>query len=198
MKKIIREKTFETNSSSSHALIIGGRKERSLDTFPRNSEYIYWLYDYGVTDSDEWELDIAKLYSEVDKARFMINIIVSHIEDSEENYPEVDYWLDWPNRIENPNRTFKTLIKQKPFVWLKELLEKETGTKFEFEEPENDYFPYYRHFYVDDDDVATAASIDFYDEEKFKKRVVDIIFNPEIVITDADIPYSCNIHIEDL
>lgn len=197
MKKIIREKTFETNSSSSHALIIGGRKERSRDTFPRNSEYIYHLAEYGVTDSDEWRLDVAKLYSEVDKARFMLNIIVSHIEESE-NYPEVNYWLNYENRIENPNRTFETLIKQKPFVWLKELLEKETGTKFEFEEPENDYFPYYSHFWVDDDDIATATGINFYDEESFKERVTNIIFNSEIVITDADIPYSCDIDFEDL
>jgi hypothetical protein len=197
MKKIIRENTFETNSSSSHALIIGGRKESKLDTFPRNSEYIYHLAEYGVTDSDERQLDIAKLYSEVDKARFMINIIVSHIEDSEQ-YPEVNYWLDWPNRIENPNRTFETLIRQKPFVWLKEVIEKETGTEFEFEEPENDYFPYYRHFYLDDYDVSTGTGINFYNEGSFKERVRDIIFNPEIIITDADIPYSCNVDIEDL
>lgn len=197
MKKIVRRGVFESNSSSSHALIVGGRKERSLDTFPRNSEYIYHLAEYGVTDSDEWKLDVAKLYSEVDKARFMINVIVSHIEEAEENYPEVNYWLDWPNRIENPDRTFETLIKQNPFVWLKELLEKETGTEFEFEEPYNDCFPYYDYFYLNGY-IDKNTDIDFYDEKKFKERVAEIIFNPEIIITDADIPYSCDVDIEDL
>ena len=197
MKKIIRKGVYETNSSSSHALSIGGRKQCRLDIFPRNSEYIYHLEEYGVTDSDEWKLDVVKLYSEVDKARFMINIITSHIDESEQ-YPEVNYWLDWPKRIENPNRTFEMLIGQKPFVWLKEVLEKETGTEFEFEKPERDnWFPYYKSFYLDDD-IATATGIDFYDEEKFKERVRDIIFNEEIVITDADIPYSCDVDIDDL
>ena len=47
---------------------------------------------------------------------------------------------------------------------------------FEFEEPENDYFPYYRHFYVDDDDVEEPEEvivIPAYDftEEEYQKHL---------------------------
>ena len=196
MKKIIRTGVYETNSSSSHAIIIGGRKQRRLDTFPRNSEYIYHLAEYGVTYSDERSLDVARLYSEVDKARFMLNILACHIDDEYERYPAVVYWLDWENRITNPNRSFEALIAQKPFVWLKELLEEQTGTEFEFEKPDDSYFPYYRKAY-DDNYGLDHINIDWYDEKKFKERVSEIIFNPDIIITDADIPYGCDIDIND-
>ena len=201
MKKIIRKNTFETNSSSSHSLVIGKRTEPALDYFRRNSKYIYHLEEYGRTYCDDYTPDIARLYSEVDKARFMLNIIASHIEDDNDcegnHYPEVIYWLDYDNRIENPNRTFETLIKQKPFVWLKEVLESYTGTEFKFVEPDYNYFPYYRGVYDEYRGLDEVADIDFFDEEKFKERVAEIIFNEEIVIVDADIPYSCDIDLED-
>ena len=200
MKKIIRLNTFETNSSSSHSLVIGKRTEPVLEQFPRNSEYIYHLEEYGVTWCDECTPDIARLCSEVDKARFMLNIIASHIEDDDDceggHYPEVTFWLDYDNEIKNPNRTFETLIKQKPFVWLKEVLESYTGTEFKFVEPDDNYYPCYGRVYDECKAVDEATGIDFFDEEKFKERVTEIIFNEEIVIVDADIPYSCDIDLE--
>lgn len=201
MKKIIRRNTFETNSSSSHSLVIGKRTKPVLDYFPRNSEYIYHLEEYGRAYCDDYTPDIARLYSEVDKARFMLNIIASHIEDDDDcegnHYPEVIYWLDYDNRIENPNRTFETLIEQKPFVWLKEVLESYTGIEFKFVEPDSNYFPYYGRVYDEDRGLDEVADIDFFNEEKFKERVAEIIFNEEIVIVDADIPYGCDIDLED-
>lgn len=199
-KRIIRLNTFETNSSSSHSLVIGKRTEPILNQFPRNSEYIYHLEEYGATWSDECTLDIAKLRSEIDKARFMLNIIASHIaeeDDREEShYPEVTFWLDYDNDIENSNRTFETLIAQKPFVWLKEVLESYTGTEFKFTEPEDSYFPYYETVYDENKDLDKVTDIDFFDEKKFKERVAQIIFDEEIVIVDADIPYGCDIDLE--
>lgn len=197
MKKIIRTGVYETNSSSSHALSIGGRKQRYLDTFPRNSEYIYYLAEYGVTCSDEISLDLARLYSEVDKAKFILNILASHIEEEDERYPDTAYWLDWENRIQNPNRSFELLIAQKPFVWLKELLEEQTGTKFEFEQPHDNDFPYYRTAYDDNYGLDDVVNINWYDEKKFKERMSEIIFNPDIIIIDADIPYGCDVDIND-
>lgn len=201
MKKIIRANTFETNSSSSHSLVIGKRTEPVLEHFPRNSEYIYHLEDYGATWCDEFSPDIARLYSEVDKARLMLNIIATHIEEDDDHdgghYPEVTYWLDYYNDIKNTNRSFEVFIKQKPFVWLKEVLESYTGTEFDFVEPGDTCFPYYDTVYDNNKTVDEATGIDFFDEEKFKERVTEIIFNEDIIIVDADIPYNCDIDLED-
>lgn len=199
-KRIIRLNTFETNSSSSHSLVIGRRTKPTLEQFPRNSKHIHHLEEYGVTWSGERSLDIAKLHSEVDKARFMLNIIASHIEEDddyeESHYPEVTFWLDYDNNIENPNRTFETLIAQKPFVWLKEVLESYTETEFKFVKPKSSHFPYYETTYDDNKCLDKVTDIDFFDEKKFKERVAQIIFDEEIVIVDADIPYGCDIDLE--
>lgn len=195
MRKIIRESVFESNSSSSHSLIIKSRKDIRLETFPRNSEYIIWLNEYGVTDGYEQSVDVARLHSEVDKAKFMLNVITEHIETDEydENcrYPEIAYWIDYDNRIRNDNRNFKTLISQKPFVWFKEMLEEVTGTEFEYEEPDNDYFPYYKRIYLDNYAVEDVFNCNWYDEKDFKEYMKDIVFNEDIIIVDADIPYGC-------
>lgn len=203
MRKIIREGVFESNSSSSHSLIIKSRKDIRLDTFPRNSEYIIWLNEYGVADGNEYKAEIARLNSEVDKARFMLNVIASHIDSDgeydETHYPEVTYWLDYDRRITNDNRNFETLIKQKPFVWFKEMLEEVTGTEFEYEEPNNDYyFPYYQRVYPDDYNVEDVFKCNWYDEKDFKEYMKNIIFNEDVVIVDADIPYGAGISEEDL
>lgn len=192
-KKIVRQSTFETNSSSSHSLVISRRIKPKLEQFPRNSKHIYYLEEYGVTWSGECALDVAKLHSEVNKARFMLNIIASHIEEDDDynkgHYPEVAFWLDG----DNPNRTFEALIAQKPFVWFKEVLESHTNTEFEFVEPRGDYFPYYERVCDDRKSLDKAIDIDFFDEKKFKERVAQIIFDEEIIIIDADIPYGCDV-----
>ena len=203
MKRIIRLNTFETNSSSSHSLVIGKRTKPMLEYFPRNCEFIiYNLEEYGSAWCDDYTPEINRLYSEVDKARFMLNIIASHIERDDDcngnHYPAVSYWIgDWHDDIKNPNRTFEALIAQKPFVWLKEVLESHTGTTFKFVEPDSNYFPYYKTVYDDDKGLDEATNIDWFDEEKFKERVSEIIFNEEIIIVDASIPYGCDIDVED-
>lgn len=199
-KKIIRQSTFETNSSSSHSLVIGRCAKSTFEQFPRNSKRIYGLGEYGVTNGDEYTVDIVKLRSEVDKAKFMINIIASHIEedddDGEGHYPEVAFWFDHKNKIENPNRTFETLIVQKPFVWLKEVLESYTKTKFIFMKPKGNYFPYYETVYDEYKHIDKVTNIDFFDEKKFKERVSQIIFDKDIVIIDAGMPNNCNIYLK--
>lgn len=201
MRKIVRQGTFETNSSSTHSLVIGRRTKSTSEEFPRNSKHIYCLGEYGRTSGGEYTLDIVTLRSEVDKAKFMLNIIASHIEEDDDfeegHYPEVAFWFDHKNKIENPNRTFETLIAQKPFVWLKEVLESYTKTKFNFMKPKRNYFPYYEIVYDEYKHIDKATNIDFFDEKKFKERVAQIIFDKDIVIIDADMPQDCNIDLKD-
>lgn len=213
MKKIIRLNVFESNSSSSHTLIIGKRTQPMLDRFPRNVDgLVYELMDMKVADSDEWRSDVHRLYGEVQKARFMLNILAAHMNADEEHYPEISYYAvpekdlrkssafesyrDYSRYLEsiprNDNRTFETMIKQKPFVWFKEMLEEETGIKFEFIEAVNDWFPFYDAVYPDED-LNQIVDIDWFNEEAFKARVKEIVFDDDIVILDADVPYSSDI-----
>lgn len=189
MKKIIRQGTFETNSSSSHSLIIKRKEESSLDTFPRNSDKVFRLSEYGVSNGYEEYPDIYKLASEVSKARYMLNFITTYIKFNLEEYPDVGYWCDEKQTIKNENRTFSILIQQTPFVWFKELLEEATGTKFVFVDPSYDCFPYYDVIYGDDE-IAEEFLVDFKDKDKFKNAVKNIVFNEDVVIIDADIPYG--------
>lgn len=211
MKNIIRKNTFETNSSSSHSLVIGRRTQPILEVFPRHSDQVYRLEEMKVAYGDEIYVEMQRLQSEVDKARFMLNILASYIYDNEHLYPEISYYsipeekqlnyTDFDSQRDyfsylsdlpkNPNRTFEVLIAQKPFVWFKEMLEEETGTKFEFIKPSDSYFPYYNCVHDEYNDEVVGA--DWYDETKFKARMKEIIFDEDIVILDADVPYGSEI-----
>ena len=193
MKKIVRLNTFETNSSSSHSLVITTRTEPVMKYFPKNSDEVFKLTEYGVVGRCDYGVNVETLYCEVDKARFMLNILATHIDDDtdyyeEGHYPEVTYWADSENNIKNENRTFETFIKQKPFVWLKELLEEKTGTKFEFAKPNSWRFPYYETIYLEED-LDEVVDIDWFDEKLFKERVSKIIFNDDIIIKDIEESY---------
>lgn len=213
MKKIIRKGVFESNSSSSHVLIIGKRTQPMFDRFPRNVDGLaYELIDMEVADSDEWRSDIHRLYGEVQKARFMLNILAAHINAEDEHYPEISYYAvpekdlrkssefesyrDYALYLDsiprNKNRTFETMIKQKPFMWFKEMLEEETGIKFKFVEPKDDYFPFYDAVYIDED-LNQIVDIDWFNEEAFKARIKEIVFDDNIVILDADVPYGSDV-----
>ena len=43
MKRIVRLNTFETNSSSSHSLVITKRKDPVMKYFPKNSDEVFKL-----------------------------------------------------------------------------------------------------------------------------------------------------------
>lgn len=189
MKRIIRPGTFETNSSSSHSLIIKRQENPTIETFPRKSNEVFKLSEYGVSNGHEEYADINKLMSEVDKARYMLNVIAAHIDINDDYYPDVNYWIDYEHKIKNENRGFSKLIQQTPFVWFKELLEERTGTKFEFIEPKSNYFPYYDAAYYENA-ISDEFNIDFEDEHKFKTTVENIVFDENVIIIDADIPYG--------
>ena len=198
MKKIIRLSTFETNSSSSHSLVITKRKDPVMNSFPRNSDKVFELTEYGVVEGYDYGIEVETMYCEVDKARFMLNVIAGHIEEDDDgyydefHYPEVAYWInnDWENDVKNTNRTFELLIKQKPFVWLKELLEEKTGTKFEFVKPDTGWdFPYYVQARDNNNGLDEVIDINWFDEKEFKERMSEIIFNDDIIIEDRSEGY---------
>ena len=189
MKTIIRQGTFESNSSSTHSISIVNKEKDVISTFPRNSEYCIWLEPSEVANGEERISVIYKMMSEVAKAKFILNVITSYIDHNEDKYPEIAYWIDYDNRIPNNNRNFETLIKQKPFVWFKEILEEETGTEFKFEKPIDDYFPYYSYLHDDDRELEDIFKCDWQNEKSFKNFMRNIVFNDDIIIVDTDEPY---------
>ena len=191
MKKIIRKGVFESNSSSSHSISIVNKEKDVLRTFPRNSEYCIRLQESDIANGDELYTVTHKLISEVAKAQFILNIIATYIDYNEYKYPEVAYWIDHENHIKNDNRNFETLIKQKPFVWFKEVLEEETGSKFEFEKPyDNNYgYPYYLYACDSDYGLESIFKCDWQDEKSFKDLMRNIVFNDNVVIIDSDKAY---------
>lgn len=195
MKKIIRKNVFETNSSSSHSISIEQRREIELPKLPRNSTEVYLLEEIECANSYEKGYTSNKLMSEVGKARFMLNVIASYLDEREdyddEDYKELAYWIDYENNIINQSRTFEVLLKQKPFVWFKEVLEEETKTKFEFVEPNDKEFPFYERVWNEGDSIQEIFECDWKDEKSFKEYIKNIIFNDEIYIEDEDYGYGC-------
>lgn len=189
MKKIIREGVFESNSSSSHSISIVNKEQEVAATFPRNSEDCILLQPSEIANGEEHYHVIHKLISEVAKAKFILNIIATYIDNNEDKYSEIVYWIDSEKLIENNNRNFETLMKQKPFVWFKEMLEEETGTKFEFEKPVDDYFPYYLYVRDDNCSLDEIFECNWQDEKSFKDFMRNIVFNDDIIIIDSDEPY---------
>lgn len=180
MKRIVRLNTFETNSSSTHSLTIVNKKFESGE-LPRNSSYTCMLEGFRFP-SGEYSYQYT---TELGKAHFMLNIIATHIEDK----------YMWENVFSKAYKdiNFEEFIKENPFIWFKEILEKETGTEFEFVKPTNaKYFPYYDCICLDDD-LDGIIEIDWYNEEKFKERVKQIVFNKDIVIVNSNIEYGSDV-----
>lgn len=180
MKKIVRSNTFETNSSSTHSLTIINKKFESGE-LPISSSYTCTLEGQEFP----WGEYSYQYITELGKARFMLNIIATHIEDK----------YMWKNVLNKTyeDTNFEEFIKENPFVWFKEVLEEETGTEFEFVKPENaKYFPYYSGICLEDD-LDGIIEIDWYNEEKFKERVKQIVFNKNIVIVNSNIEYGSDV-----
>lgn len=192
--KIIRKSIFETNSSSSHSVIIK-RKEVHEMNIPLNSP------DYKVTEmgdvsySDE-QIDIDRHYTQVAKLRFMLNILATICEHLyNDNKMFVDYDYDNPDRRTSDymNKFWEEMISSIYFTTLKDVVYEETGTHISFVKPSSEYIPFYSVIYSEEQDVEDLLGIDTdnLDVEAFKKKFKEIIFDNDVVIVNANIPYGC-------
>ena len=185
----IRRNVFETNSSSTHSITITKYEKPKENNIPRNLETTYKVEEYGDVRTGDDNYDIDKHNNEVNKLRFIVNMIASVYE-----YKDDDFEYDKRKDKEYIKESFNKLINRDLFVWLKEAVLEKTGTEIEYVQPENNWFPFFETPYSEDEDIETLLHIekdgDKYNENKFKDRVKEIIFNNDIIIENENCPYG--------
>lgn len=198
--KIIREGVFETNSSSSHSLIIKKLEKPIQDNIPRVLGYKLSVEEFGDCGSSEWHPSIDRFYSEMDKLRFILNLLATVCEhrwnddkmfvnykyDDEKLQKDRDFYLE---------QFWVEMINSELFVALDEAIFEETGTHIDFVKPIKSYssIPFYDCIYIEGDytiEELLHINETNFDREDFKSRIKEIIFDHEVVIVNADIPYG--------
>ncbi len=178
----IRRNVFETNSSSTHSITISKYVPPERKMIPRNFEGNYWISEYGEVVGGECEYALNSFLDEVDKLRFVVNMIAT-VYDRSRYYEEDD-----------DNKGFETLINKELFVWLKETIQEETGTEITFEKPYSEYYPYFDTVYSEYDEIEDLLALEMnsgeYDKEKFKNRIKEIIFDKDIAVYNENCPYG--------
>ena len=176
MKRQIRRSVFETNSSSTHSIIICCRKNKVYNDIPKNSTVVI----DGTYNTE------SIIFDEMGKLNFVVTMLASIVE-CKNDYDELNI------------KSFDEMINLNWFRWLKEVVYDQSGTDLVYECPigyQNKpvtYVPYYDTTYDEDDtveDIFTGGHDNIIEnEELFKKRVKDIIYNPEVLIKDEEEEY---------
>lgn len=177
MKKQIRRGVFETNSSSTHSVSIYNRGKLQYSDIPRDSEVVLNdTYSYG-TD----------IFDELGKLNYIVTMLAS-ICKRRMDYDELEI-----------EKSFEAMVGLDWFKWLAEVVKEESNTEVVFECPtyrngdKKTYFPYYDTTYDENDSIDDILTGDddevLTNEEKYKERVRDIIYNREIVIEDKENEY---------
>jgi len=162
-KKVIRNGTFETNSSSVHTISIIKRRHIPKE-IPSNSVIIC----NGTLSFYDETVD-----GEVGKLNYLVQLFASLIEQEDE---EVDMY-------------FHDMIGGKYFSCLKEIIKKERSTEVVFEK-EHDSFPYYETTSDEERSIKEIIGLEYFEtEESLMERCREIIFDNDIVIIDKDNEY---------
>ncbi len=178
VKKIIRNKVFETNSSSTHTITIYKKEVETKPKLPVNSRNKCYLSQQKVACSDKME-KVGYVYdNEVDKAGYSLNLISGY--------------LFMNKSLVQEDLTFEEYISIKQFVWLKEMLEEETNTEFVFVKPiHKDNCPYFTMAISSYDCINAFKTEDYWeDKTKFKDYFRNLIFNDNMEIEDVDEPWG--------
>ena len=178
MKRQVRRGVFETNSSSTHSISIYHRGELKYSDIPKDGKIV-------IDDTLGYGTDI---FDEVGKLNYVITMIATICEHKDDDG-------DLP--VSNPS--FEEMINLKWFKWVSDVVKQESNTEVVYDYPRyrdgslKTCFPYYETTYDERCSVESiltdgdTSMID--DEEKFKKRVKDIIYNRNIVIEDKENEY---------
>lgn len=195
--ELIRNSIFETNSSSTHSLIIESKKEFIPKTIPRNSKEIFMVDEYGVANGGDEDLVVHKIIDEVDKLRFTCNVLATICDDGSDRYDKLFEGYDWQTYYNSDDKIsyikpfWDRMINCDLFTSLKEAVFEVTGTQIDFIQPDTS-IPFYDCVYIENDSLDKLFHInDPFDKEDFKSFIKDLIFNENIIITDESIPYGC-------
>ena len=167
--KQIRRCVFETNSSSTHSISIYTATEPEKADIPYNS----------ILEVNGDKAYDRTIFDEVSKLNYIISLLAT-IENNRYYDDEVTY---------NKN-DFKEFISQPRFVWLHELVREERNTELKYTDQSECGFPYYETTSDNDNSIDYVLSdrnkYDLDNEEQFKQRCRDIIFNKNICIEDKE------------
>lgn len=177
MKIQIRQNVFETNSSSTHSISISKNPDGYLINIPKDSKFKI----NGITSFQN-----CYYFDEMGK----LNAIAAMLEN-------IYYNEHLDEKIEDPN--FYKLVDCNYFKWLAEIIKTESNSEIEFSIPCDEYNsprygpPYFGEIYdsncmisdiltENDDEILT-------NEKKFKERIKNIIYDPEIIISSQHSTY---------
>lgn len=166
MKQQIRRGVFETNSSSTHSISIYRYKKPQPCDIPHNSS----LEVKGFQDDFS---GFRKIRDQVGKLNYIASMLASILDCSE----ELEY-----------GASFDIVIANKRFVWLKELIKEKCNTDIIYKCGVT-YFPYFEPVYDENLDIEDIFDCDINNEEDLKRRMEEIIFDPDIIIEDKDEEY---------
>ena len=169
-KMQIRQNIFETNSSSTHSISIKKDPDCYIINIPKDSK----IKINGITSFQN-----CCYFDEMGK----LNAIAAMLENV--------YYHEHPDeKIEDPD--FYKLVSCDYFKWLVDIIKAESNSEIEFSIPRDEYNlvrygpPYFGEMYDDNSsikDILTENDDEILtNEKKFKERIKNIIYDPEIVI----------------
>lgn len=173
MKKIIRTKVFETNSSSSHSISILNKTEMPDNDFPRNSKDKFILISLDAAKTPNDFMSLSYLFkSEVGKAGYLLNVIASYISEEE------DIW-----KIDE-----ETFLKSRQAKWFREMLIEATNTNIVFDFT-------YCNVYDGNARISNIFECNWEDEISFKEYMKNLVFNQDLYIKDIESSYDLDIEL---
>lgn len=178
--KQIRSKAFETNSSSTHCLVL------TDDSTKYFNSYIPEKISFG-----EFGWGYETLSSAQDKLSYILTLI-QYVDDGVKSIPFPNW--DDPNRdsleLEYSSKKMTAIENSKYLSWLKELVLEKTGKSFDIEKLDSDYYDmgYIDHqslsphiFYKHGKDIFSMG------KEDFKEFLSEVIFtNKYLIEVDND------------
>lgn len=181
--KTIRNCIFETNSSSTHSLVIHNFDSNN-NAIPKGVE------NYNICDNES--ADGSLFVGEQRKLRYLLGIIAAQIMyEADHDYFGVSNWYAyWGNKSEEGWKLFGDKILNYPWIkWLNEILKEKCDTTIYLYRRYTE-FPYFAEtesYDQDSEEIFEMMGIDKKDmsnESVVKAAFENIIFNPNVIIED--------------
>lgn len=167
--KTIRRNVFETNSSSTHSISIYKRNPIKKCDIPKDCDFEI----VGEIVDDRIEDELGKLKYII----CLLSTVYQHKYDYE-YMKELD---------------FSEMIELNQFRWLKEIIKDKCNSNMTYKlKRSSECFPYYETTYDEHSspiEIFENIDCNIEDENSFKSKIAEIIFNEEYVIDDMEEEY---------
>lgn len=188
MKQTIREKTFETNSSSYHSISIRRKSDKEKEIL----QEIEVGKETVLTGKIKYKtIGYTESYSftsrtKLDKANMLCRYISAEIENAIYDLPEYDTYVDTAkDDKERRERKRELGIKHPLFSALVKAIEKYTGAPVKFDFNGNRWDDWFEPVYSETESLQDLVKTKDFDNEEFLTQAYyDIIFDDDIEITE--------------